>query len=80
VVLEVLQLGLLGTIFWVGLMNVRSTGEVDVLQNDEKENLWVTRLKWGVGPPGGEFTLTGLDVLTIVAGRIERCYTFLDAK
>lgn len=61
-------------------MNIWSTGEVDVLQKDEKEDLWVTRLKWGVGPFGGELTLTGVDVLTIVAGRIERCYTFLDTK
>ena len=61
-------------------MNVRSTGEVDVLQKDDKEDLWVTRIKWGVGSPGGEFKLTGMDVLTIVAGRIEKCYTFLETK
>jgi hypothetical protein len=63
-----------------GLTHGWNVGDVDVLQRDEREDLWVTRLKWGVGPPGGEFKLTGEDVLTIVAGRIKSCYTFLDPK
>jgi hypothetical protein len=63
-----------------GLTHGWDVGEVDVLQKDEKEDLWVTRLKWGVGPPEGELKLTGEDVLTIVEGRIKSCYTFLDPK
>lgn len=42
--------------------------------------MWVTRVKWGVGPPEGEYVMTGWDVLTIVGGKIKACYTFLDSK
>ncbi|KAH7126950.1 hypothetical protein B0J11DRAFT_290328 [Dendryphion nanum] len=55
-------------------------GEVDVLQPDEEQDLWVTKVKWGVGPPGGALLLTGEDVLTIVGGKIKALYTFLDTK
>ncbi|KAF2105494.1 hypothetical protein BDV96DRAFT_608191 [Lophiotrema nucula] len=47
---------------------------------DEETDTWVTRLKWGQGPHGGEFKLTGEDVVTIVGGRIQRLYTFLDGS
>ena len=55
-------------------------GEVECLQKDEEGDLWVTRVKWGVGPPGGEHALSGWDVVTIEGGKIKACYTFLDAK
>lgn len=55
-------------------------GDVDVLQKDGTADLWVTRLKWGVGPKGGELKLTGEDVVTIVDGKIRALYTFLDSK
>ncbi|KAF2876900.1 hypothetical protein BDV95DRAFT_614175 [Massariosphaeria phaeospora] len=52
--------------------------EVDVLSWDEEQDLWVTRVKWGTGAPGGEFKLKGWDVVTIVGGKIKACYTFLE--
>jgi hypothetical protein len=56
-------------------------GDPDVLFYDESKDMWVTRLKWGTGPPGSEkFNVTGEDVVTIVGGKIERLYTFLDKK
>lgn len=55
------------------------TGDVDVLAEDKETGTWVTRVKWGVGPPGGAFVVTGEDVVTIVGGKIKTLYTFLDA-
>ncbi|KAF2741548.1 hypothetical protein EJ04DRAFT_507321 [Polyplosphaeria fusca] len=49
----------------------------DVLQQDKETDTWVTRVKWGVGPPGKKPGLTGWDVVTIVGGKIKACYTFL---
>jgi hypothetical protein len=37
-------------------------------------------LKWGVGPKGGEFVVTGEDIVTIEKGKIKSLYTFLDEK
>ncbi|KAF2632531.1 hypothetical protein BU25DRAFT_487009 [Macroventuria anomochaeta] len=54
--------------------------EVECLKHDVEEDIWVTRVKWGVGPKGAAPGLTGWDVLTIVGGRIKACYTFLDAQ
>ncbi|KAF2007196.1 hypothetical protein P154DRAFT_592409 [Amniculicola lignicola CBS 123094] len=54
--------------------------EVDVLSPSTDQDLWVTRLKWGAGPPGGEPVLTGEDVMTIVGGKIKTLYTFLGGK
>jgi hypothetical protein len=34
---------------------------------------------WRLGPPGGEPVLGGLDVVTVVDGRIARLWTALDA-
>ena len=65
-------------------------GEIEALKYDPEDDVWVTRVKWGVRSPpppsssGGEeeeeLALTGWDVLTIVGGKIKACYTFLDAK
>ncbi|KAH7402596.1 hypothetical protein BKA66DRAFT_449117 [Pyrenochaeta sp. MPI-SDFR-AT-0127] len=55
-------------------------GEVETLQHDKEDDVWVTRLKWGVAAPGGQPNLTGWDIVTIVKGRIKACYTFLDSK
>lgn len=55
-------------------------GDTDVLSEDKETDTWVTRLKWGVGPKGGEFVLTGEDIVTIVGGKIKALYTFLDEK
>ncbi|KAF1841785.1 uncharacterized protein K460DRAFT_294206 [Cucurbitaria berberidis CBS 394.84] len=54
--------------------------ELKTLKHDEEDDVWVTRVKWGVGSPGGELALTGWDVVTIVGGKIKACYTFLDSK
>lgn len=59
---------------------ISGTGEVEALTHDDKEDVWVTRMRWGVGPPKGDPVLTGWDVLTIVGGKIKACYTFLDSK
>ncbi len=53
-------------------------GEYDVLQHDIDTDTWVARVKWGVGLPGEEPGLTGLDIVTIVAGKIKSCYTFIE--
>jgi hypothetical protein len=55
-------------------------GDVNVLKEDAETDTWFTRLRWGVGPKGGEFVLTGEDVVTIVGGKIKALYTFLDTK
>ncbi len=34
---------------------------------------------WRLGPPGGDAVLGGLDVVQVVAGRIARLWTLLDA-
>jgi hypothetical protein len=34
---------------------------------------------WRLGPPGGEPVLGGLDVVTVVDGRIARLWTLIDA-
>ncbi|KAF3210219.1 hypothetical protein TWF106_010752 [Orbilia oligospora] len=40
----------------------------------------VARLRWGYGKPGQEPELTGLDVISVKDGKVERLYTFLDSK
>jgi hypothetical protein len=56
-------------------------GEVECLKHDDKDDIWVTKVRWGIKSAGsGEMGLTGEDVLTIVGGRIKACYTFLDSK
>lgn len=55
-------------------------GEVECLKQDEDDDIWVTRLKWRVGPKGAAPRTTGWDILTIVGGRIKACYTFLDSQ
>jgi hypothetical protein len=35
-------------------------------------------LKWGFGPEGEDFKVTGEDVFTIVDGKIKKLFTFLD--
>jgi hypothetical protein len=56
----------------------KKAGEVECLKHDESTDTWVTRVKWGVGASKEDLKLTGWDVLTVVAGRIKACYTFLD--
>lgn len=51
-----------------------------MLKEDAETDTWVTRLKWGLGPTGGEFALTGEDVVTIVGGKIKAMYAFVDEK
>jgi hypothetical protein len=54
---------------------------VECLKHDEEDDIWVTKVRWGIKTPTGEkLALTGLDVLTIVGGKIKACYTFLDGK
>ncbi|KAK6331199.1 hypothetical protein TWF696_003264 [Orbilia brochopaga] len=38
----------------------------------------VARLKWGYGKPEEKPVVTGLDVVSVKEGKIERLYTFLD--
>ncbi|KAF3923823.1 hypothetical protein ABW21_db0203001 [Orbilia brochopaga] len=38
----------------------------------------VARLKWGYGKPGQKPEVTGLDVLSVKEGKVERLYTFID--
>ncbi|KAH6620332.1 hypothetical protein C7974DRAFT_231302 [Boeremia exigua] len=54
-------------------------GDVECLKYGEEEDMWVTRVKWGVGPKDAKPGMTGWDVLTITGGRIKACYTFIDA-
>jgi hypothetical protein len=54
---------------------------VECLKHDDEDDAWVTKVKWGIKTrAGGSVTLTGMDVLTIVGGRIKACYTFSDEK
>ncbi|KAI4911702.1 hypothetical protein J4E90_006519 [Alternaria incomplexa] len=56
-------------------------GNVACLKHDDREDIWVTKVKWGIETASsGEMGLTGEDVLTIVGGKIKACYTFLDSK
>lgn len=54
-------------------------GEVECLKHDEQDDVWVARLKWGVGAKDAAPRMTGWDVVTIVGGKIKACYTFLNA-
>ncbi|EGX48577.1 hypothetical protein AOL_s00080g206 [Orbilia oligospora ATCC 24927] len=40
----------------------------------------VARLRWGYGKASQEPELTGLDVISVKDGKVERLYTFLDSK
>ncbi|KAI4945401.1 hypothetical protein J4E86_009288 [Alternaria arbusti] len=56
-------------------------GNVECLKHDDGEDIWVTKVKWGIKTASsGEMGLTGEDVLTIAGGKIKACYTFLDSK
>lgn len=55
--------------------------EVECLKHDDEDDVWVTKVKWGIKRPGsGEMGLVGEDILTIIGGKIKTCYTFLDSK
>ncbi|EPS44396.1 hypothetical protein H072_1588 [Dactylellina haptotyla CBS 200.50] len=54
-------------------------GPVDVI-SPPGSDLSVARLRWGYGKAGEAPEVTGLDVVTVKDGKIERLYTFLDAK
>jgi hypothetical protein len=62
------------------VMLIMFIGFVECLKHDEEGDVWVTRLKWGVGSKREKLGLTGWDVLTIVGGKIKTCYTFLDPQ
>jgi hypothetical protein len=69
-----MEKGRLGTV-------LTSVGDVECLKHDEEDDIWVTKVRWGIETPAArELTLTGLDVLTIVGGKIKACYTLLDEK
>ena len=53
---------------------------MECLRYDDEEDVWVTNVKWGVGPKGDDMRVTGWDVVAIVGERIKACYTFLDPK
>jgi hypothetical protein len=50
---------------------------VKVLREDK--DMSVAKLKWGFGPPGEEPKVTGEDIVTVINGKIERCYAFVEA-
>ncbi|OAK97861.1 hypothetical protein IQ06DRAFT_296138 [Phaeosphaeriaceae sp. SRC1lsM3a] len=56
----------------------REMSDYTVLAPDTSNDIWVAQVRWGVGPPDGEPSMTGLDVVTVVAGKIKACYTFID--
>jgi hypothetical protein len=51
---------------------------VQILFEDPNEDFRVARLPWGYGPPDGEPKITGEDVVTLVDGKINSLYTFLN--
>ncbi|KAJ5443930.1 uncharacterized protein N7458_007802 [Penicillium daleae] len=53
-------------------------GPVQILYQSEDEDLRVARLPWGYGHPGKDTEITGEDVATVVGGKMERLYTFLN--
>lgn len=60
--------------------NPCGVGDVECLKHDDEEDIWVTKVKWGIkAGDSGEMGLTGEDILTIVGGKIKACYTFLDS-
>lgn len=60
-------------------MLISFVGGVDAISHEDADT-WVTRLKWGHGPPGKDFEITGLDIVVIVGGKVKALYTFLDEK
>ncbi|RYN31483.1 hypothetical protein AA0112_g6459 [Alternaria arborescens] len=55
--------------------------DVECLKHDGEDDVWVTKVKWGIKRSGSaEMGLVGEDILTIVGGKIKACYTFLDSK
>lgn len=54
-------------------MQFRRTGEIDAHHN-------VARFTWELGPEGGPGLAGGLDVATLVDGRLQRIVGFLDFK
>ncbi|KAK6344641.1 hypothetical protein TWF718_006599 [Orbilia javanica] len=53
--------------------------EVQVTSPPNSE-IGVARLRWGYGKPGEQPEVTGLDVISVKDGKVERLYTFLDDK
>ena len=58
------------------LMHDKTSGEVEILTQAGDSS--ISRIKWGLGPPGEDFKAKGTDIITIRDGKIERCYTFID--
>ncbi|KAK6340068.1 hypothetical protein TWF730_001841 [Orbilia blumenaviensis] len=54
-------------------------GDVQVTSPPDSE-ISVAMLRWGYGKPGETPEVTGLDVISIKDGKVERLYTFLDGK
>ena len=53
-------------------------GPVEVINEAPDEDIRIARLPWRYGKPGETLAITGLDVLTIVGGKIKSLYTFID--
>jgi hypothetical protein len=45
---------------------------------DTDKDIRIARLKWAVSLPGQEPSMTGEDVATVVDGKIQKMFTFLD--
>lgn len=53
-------------------------GPVEVINEAPDEDIRIARLPWRYGKPEETSAITGLDVLTIVGGKIKSLYTFID--
>ena len=53
-------------------------GPVESINEAPDHNIRIARLPWRYEKPGETSAITGLDVLTIVGGKIKSLYTFID--
>lgn len=54
-------------------------GEYVILHPDGSDT-WVVNVRWGIGQREGAPNMTGLDVVTIVEGKMKAVYTFIDGQ
>jgi hypothetical protein len=54
------------------------SGSAQILFYGDDDSLRVARLSWTYGLPGQVPEITGEDVATVVSGKIQRMYTFID--
>ena len=52
-------------------------GPVESINEAPGHDIQIARLPWRYGKPGETLAITGLDVLTIVGGKIKSLYTFI---